>query len=180
LWWRFAEGKKFLRTVISTYRKRSGAFRSDGVGSNRSWQRRARDGDESTRLAAGFGEPVEVGLHFAICAEGAQSSFENGESAGMRGSLDPVVHPLPFPARGDDSGAAQVGEMARDLWLALAQNLDEIADADFATIHEIEQAQTSAIGQRGEEGCQIKSRGGTRHEKIIYALTYVSNSNTFV
>jgi hypothetical protein len=48
---------------------------------------------------------------------------------------------LPFAARGHDAGLAQVGKMARDLRLALAQDLDKVADADLAAGHQVEQAQ---------------------------------------
>lgn len=90
------------------------------------------------------------------------------------------MHPLPFSARGDDSGPAQVGEVPRDLGLALTEDLDEVADADFAAIHEVEQAQTRAIGEGGEERSQIGKGDGPGHKIIIYALTYMNTKNTFV
>ena len=68
----------------------------------------------------------------------------------MRGPLDAIVHPLPFTSRRNNPGTTQVSEMARDLWLALAQNFHEVAHADLPPIHQIEQAQTRAIGKRGE------------------------------
>ena len=64
-------------------------------------------------------------------------------SVGRR--ADAVVHPFAFAARGDDTGLAQVGEMAGDFWLALSQDLDKVADADLAARHEIEQAQAGGV-----------------------------------
>ena len=51
--------------------------------------------------------------------------------------FDSVVHPLPFAPRGNNSGAPEIGEMARDFWLALPEDLDKIADTDFAAIHQV-------------------------------------------
>lgn len=45
--------------------------------------------------------------------------------------------------------------MAGYLGLALLQNLHEIADTDFAAIHEIEQAQTGGVGKSGKEANQV-------------------------
>jgi len=45
--------------------------------------------------------------------------------------------------------------VARDLWLALTQDFNEIADTDFAAVHQVEQAQTGAICQCGEERSQV-------------------------
>lgn len=48
------------------------------------------------------------------------------------------MHPLAFAACADEAGAAQIGEVTRDFRLALAKDIDEIADADFAAIDEVE------------------------------------------
>ena len=86
----------------------------------------------------------------------------------MSRPVNSVVHPLPFPARGDDPGPSQVREMARNLGLALAQDLDEVTDADFAAVHQVEQTKARAVRQCGEERCQVRIRGSSGHERIIY------------
>jgi SAM-dependent methyltransferase len=52
-------------------------------------------------------------------------------------------------------------------WLCLRIS----TDADFATVHEIEQAQTGGVGQGGEELREIGGIGRTAHVDNIYALT---------
>ena len=89
------------------------------------------------------------------------------------------MHPLPFPACGDDPSTAEVGEVPGNLRLALAENLDEVADADLAAVHQVEEAQARAVGQRGEERGEIRIRGGVWHGLIIYGLTDMIEKNTF-
>jgi arsenite methyltransferase len=78
------------------------------------------------------------------------------------------VHPLAFAARGDNAGFAQVGEMARDFRLALAQDLDKVADADFAAGHEVEQAKAGGVCQGGKKAGQRDGFGGASH--AIYCI----------
>ena len=61
------------------------------------------------------------------------------------------MHPLAFAAGGDDAGLAQIGEVARDFWLGLAEDFNQIADADLLVAHEIEKAQARIIAQGLEE-----------------------------
>lgn len=84
------------------------------------------------------------------------------------------MHPLPFPARRDDARITQVGEVARDFGLALAEDFNEITDADLAAVHEVEQAQTGAVREGGEEQRQVEGFWGTLHVLIIYGLTDMS------
>jgi len=94
--------------------------------------------DEAMRFATSFIESREIRLHFAVCFEGGEGSFKDGCCASVVWPLDAVVHPLPFPPSADDSGVAEIGEMAGYLRLALIQNLDEVADADLAAVHQVE------------------------------------------
>lgn len=61
--------------------------------------------------------------------------------------------------------------MSRNLRLALLQNLHEVADADFSSCHEVEEAQTSRVGERREQDHKIEGFSALRHHFIIYALT---------
>jgi len=49
------------------------------------------------------------------------------------------------------------------LGLALLEDLDEVADADLAAVHEIEQAEAGVVGQRREETNQVEGCRGVAH-----------------
>lgn len=66
--------------------------------------------------------------------------------------------------------------MAGNLGLALAQNLDQVADAHFATSDEIQQAQACSVDKGGKQGNEIRRSGPNTHESIIYGLTDMSIS----
>ena len=90
------------------------------------------------------------------------------------------MHPLAFTAGSNDAGLAQRSEVALYFGLALAENLDQIADADLAAYHQVEQAQASEVGQRREETVQADRFGAAAHEIIIYVLTDMSSEDIFV
>src|SRR5579859_1950654 len=83
------------------------------------------------------------------------------------------MHPFALTARCDDSHAAQIRKMPGNLGLALAEYLDEVADTDFPSIHEVEEPQAGAVGERGKEQGEIVGFRGTLHGPIICALTYM-------
>jgi hypothetical protein len=60
---------------------------------------------------------------------------------------DFVVHPFAFTPRSHNARTTQICQMARDLGLALREDLNEVTDADLPAIHEVQQAQTSAVGE---------------------------------
>lgn len=123
-------------------------------------------GDEAFGLAAGFAEAGEVGLHGRIRLEGGQSRFKDCRRAGVLRGHDAVVHPFSFAAGGDYSSFTQVGEVAGDLGLAFVQDLDEIADADLAAIHKVEQSQAGGVGEGGEDLNEIDGLQGASHTPI--------------
>ena len=112
--------------------------------------------------------------------EGGEGCVEDGEGVGVGGRVDAVVHPFAVAAGGDDAGFAQVGEVAGDLGLGLPEDFDEVADADFAAVHEVEEAQAGGVGERGEEQGEVEGLGAARHGFIICGLTDVCDVNTFV
>ena len=61
------------------------------------------------------------------------------------------MHPLPFAARTDDTGVAEIGEVAGYFGLALLEHFDEVADTDLAAVHKVEKAKARAVGESGEE-----------------------------
>lgn len=69
---------------------------------------------------------------------------------------DPVVHPLSIPSRRNDSGAAQICKVTRDLRLRLIQNLDEVADANFLIAHQVEQPEASIVAECLKEPLDVE------------------------
>jgi arsenite methyltransferase len=125
---------------------------------------------KSLRLAACPVEPGPVSLHGAISLEPIKRRSQDGRCNGVE-VPDFVVHPPPFPARIDDAGLAEVREVAGDLGLALLEDFNEIADADLAPIHEVEQAQAGRVSQCGEELGEVTGVGEAAHAHNIYVLT---------
>lgn len=89
------------------------------------------------RGAAGAVEAGEVGLRARLAAEDGERFLKDAGGGEVAGLGDAVMHPLAFAAGFHEAGAAQIGKVAGDLGLALAQDLDEIADADFAAVHQV-------------------------------------------
>jgi len=127
----------------------------------------ALESHELFGAAAGFSKLHEVCLHLAIGGESGQGRVEDCGGAAIGGALDAVVNPFPFAPGAYDAGVTQVSEMARNLGLALAEDFDKVADADFAAIHEIEQAQAGGIGKRGEESREVEWLRYTWHDLNI-------------
>src|ERR1051326_6022424 len=113
--------------------------------------RRALKSDGESRRAAEVLEPREVFLHLAVFANPGHDFREDLRGARVFGRHDAVVHPLAFTSRRDDPGASQVREVSRNLRLVHPQHFDEVADADLAPAHQVQQAQTSPVGQSLEE-----------------------------
>jgi hypothetical protein len=92
------------------------------------------------------------------------------------------MHPFAVAPRGDDAGAAQIGQMARDFRLRQVLRFDQITDADLVTVHKVEQPPPRAVGQSAEKQLQRKglvgpgSRGRfCRHSFYICLDIYIVN-----
>lgn len=118
-------------------------------------------------------------LHGLLRGQELECFIQQPHGAGRGRRRDAVMHPSAFAAGSDESGGAEVGEMARDLGLLLGEHIDKIADADFIVAHEIEQTQTGWIGERLEEAGQIIGGCGVGHGEIISGLTDVYGFHTF-
>jgi len=94
-------------------------------------------------------------LHQLVAVERGQHGGEDGTGRSIGGRADAVVHPFAFAAGGDDAGLAQEGKVPGDFGLALAQDCDQVADADLATGDEVEQAEPRGVSKRGEHAGQI-------------------------
>ena len=61
------------------------------------------------------------------------------------------MHPPSLAARGNQARATKIGEVARYLWLAHSEDLDEVADTNFLIRDKIEEAKPGAVGQGAEK-----------------------------
>src|SRR5208337_2168149 len=93
----------------------------------------------------------------------------------MCGHNDSVVHPFALAARRYHTRPAQICKVSRNLGLALPEDLDEIADAHFPSVHEVQQSQASAIAERRKQHGKVVGFAGRVHATIVYALTNMSN-----
>jgi hypothetical protein len=66
------------------------------------------------------------------------------------------VRPLAITPGDDESGASQISQMTRDLWLIGFQSLDERANANFAITQQINQAQPRRIAEGLEQKLDIE------------------------
>lgn len=80
------------------------------------------------------------------------------------------MHPLPLRSRRHDAGFAKISEVAGDFRLADAKDCNEITDANFTAGHEVEQAQSSGIGERAEIAREGKSAVRPTHDSILHHI----------
>ena len=85
------------------------------------------------------------------------------------------MHPFALATGRHESGATQVGEMARYFRLTLREDLNEIANAHFPAVHQVQQPEPGAVGERGKQQGQIEILWGMAHISIIFALTDTSS-----
>ena len=68
------------------------------------------------------------------------------------------MHPLPFPARDDNPGPAEVCQVTRNLRLVFFQDLDEEANANLIVADQIQYPKPSPVRQRDEEALHVEFR----------------------
>jgi hypothetical protein len=74
----------------------------------------------------------------------------------MRRHDDPIVHPLPFPAPRNDTGAAEVSQVTRDLRLRATQDLNKVANTNLLVANEIQYPEPGVIPESLKEPFQIE------------------------
>jgi hypothetical protein len=128
-------------TLINRWvRRELGDARSAGCAIDRfdcDRQRRTVEGRQSLWGAAGSVESRKVGLHRLIFTEHRDRFDEDARGARMLRRNDAVVHPFPFAASSDDARTSQIGQVPRNLGLALPKDLHEITDAHFLAVHQV-------------------------------------------
>jgi hypothetical protein len=100
------------------------------------------------RSTASLAETRKIRLHRFLFPQNRKRFPENPRRPQVGRHDDSVVHPFAFASRSYDAHASKVREMPRNLGLALPENLDEVADAHFPSVHEVQKPQTSAIRER--------------------------------
>ncbi|HET6978243.1 MAG TPA: hypothetical protein VFI24_18070 [Pyrinomonadaceae bacterium] len=60
------------------------------------------------------------------------------------------MSPFAVASRGDESGSAQVSEVAGNLWLVRLQNLDARTDTQLVVTQQMDETQASLISERFE------------------------------
>jgi len=130
---------------------------------------------EFVGFARGRDKTVAVAAHGFPALEVSQSGAQDRGSGGLAGNKQTVVHPLTLAPSGHDSSLAEIGQVARNLGLAEAQNFDKITDANFAVADEIQDAQTGRVREGAKEQVERGSVSGRSHASnhITYALTYI-------
>jgi len=86
------------------------------------------------------------------------------------------MHPLPLPSYRDDTGAAEVGQVTRDLRLRASKDLNKIADTNLLIADEIQYPEPVVIPESLKEPFYIESLLRC-HIFYVYALTYAKASH---
>jgi hypothetical protein len=97
-----------------------------------------------------FGGPRAVDLQFGHFAEALGEAFQQLSVERRLGGSKGVVAPEARLADHDEVGLTQVGQMPRDAWLRGLQDLDDVADAEFSTLQDVEYPQPSSVGKCSE------------------------------
>ena len=82
-----------------------------------------------------------LGFHFKVF----QRFAEDAGGGLVLGHYEAIVHPLALASRRNDSRAAKVGKMARNLRLADAKDFDEITDANLPVRNQVQQTKARRI-----------------------------------
>ena len=126
------------------------------------------------RYTASLAEPRKIRLHRFLFPDNGDRLAKDPGCTVMGRHYDPVVHPFALAPRRHHARPPQIRKMPGDLRLALSQDLNEVADADLPSVHQVQQPQPGAIGERREKQGKVVYFRGTIHNFIIYALTNMS------
>jgi len=74
----------------------------------------------------------------------------------MRRHDHPIVHPLSLPPHRDDTGAAQVSQVTRDLRLRAAQDFNKIANTNLLVSNEVQDPEPGVIPESLKEPFHVK------------------------
>ena len=89
---------------------------------------------------------MEICLHSLVLSQNGERFSQNFRSSGVAGHDDLVLHPFALAPGGDNPRSPQIRQMARDFGLTLPENFNEVADANFSTVHQVQEPQPGAVG----------------------------------
>ena len=124
---------------------------SSGVRLDIGGNRRSRERYEPLGSAAGAVQLRAISLHLSVGAKRIERCVKNRSHCGVSRPLNAIVHPLALAPRAHDSRPAQIRQMPRYLGLDLTQDLHKVAHANFAPVHQIQEAQPCAVRKCGKE-----------------------------
>jgi len=110
------------------------------------WLRRVPRQFNEVRLAARGSEFRQISLHLWPLPKVLQSFPQNRGSRFVPWRDKTVVHPSPLAPSGGNARAAQIGQVARDFWLAHPENPYKVTDTNLLVGDEAEKAKARGIG----------------------------------
>ncbi len=118
----------------------------------------AHDLDQAGCTATSRIQFLPVTLHLRLLRQRVQSCFQDARGVAIRWGRQAVMHPFAFAPGRHHSCAAQVSEVAGNFRLGYIQNLNQITDTDFLTMHEVEKPKAGGIGERAEQAFKVGRR----------------------
>src|SRR5690349_19543160 len=88
----------------------------------------------------------------------------------VRLACQAVMHPLALAASERQTSAAEISQMSRDLGLWHIKNFHQVADANLATVHHVQESQARGIAESAKHLFEISafSRHGNRFSIAEY------------
>ena len=127
--------------------------------------------DEFARRATHLAQAFFIAPHLGIFGKKRLHLLEQPRDGPSFRFRDPVMNPLPFPPRSHQARPAQEGQMPGDFRLADSEDFDQITDANLPPIHQVEQPEPRAIGEKPEQ--PFEGRSGGAGSRSSHVLTYM-------
>lgn len=105
--------------------------------------------------AAGGDKPGPIALHLGVGGHPLPETAQDLGGDRIRRLREAIMDPLAVAPGRDDSRPSKVRQMARNLRLALAERLDEKADADFVVADYVQKPQSRSVAKRLKEAFDV-------------------------
>ena len=96
-------------------------------------------------------EPGLVTLHLRIVGELRAQFGEDSGDVCVGWLSQAIVRPLAVAPRGDESGAAKICKVSRNLWLIGPQNFNARTDTQFIIAQQMDEPQASLVSECFED-----------------------------
>ena len=94
-------------------------------------------------------------MHLRIVCEARAQLAEDSGDVCVGWLRQAVVSPFAIAARGDESGAAQIRKVSRNLRLVRSENFNARTDAELIVTQEVNEPQAGVVGQCFEDQFQV-------------------------